>query len=70
MRRTAALADLHGNVHAPDAVLGDPRFAAADRIVVLGDVVAGTFPVETFERVAARTPDEATAHWESERLRA
>ena len=53
MRRTAALADLHGNVHALDAVLGDSRFAAADRIVVLGDVVAGTFPVETFEQVAA-----------------
>jgi len=49
----AALADIHGNVQALDAVLSDPRCRAADRIVVLGDVVAGTFPVETFERLAA-----------------
>jgi predicted phosphodiesterase len=50
---TAALADIHGNVQALDAVLGDPRFATADRIVVLGDVVAGTFPVQTFDRLDA-----------------
>jgi len=50
---TAALADIHGNVQALDAVLADPRFAAAERVVVLGDVVAGTFPAETFDRLAA-----------------
>ncbi len=50
---TAALADIHGNLHALDAVLADPRVAAAERIVVLGDVVAGTFPVETFDRLVA-----------------
>jgi predicted phosphodiesterase len=50
---TAALADIHGNVHALDAVLGDKRFATAERIVVLGDVVAGTFPAETLDRLAA-----------------
>ena len=49
----AALADIHGNVQALDAVLVDPRFASADRVVVLGDVVAGTFPAETFDRLAA-----------------
>lgn len=49
----AALADIHGNIHALDAVLADPRCREADRIVVLGDVVAGTFPVETFDRLAA-----------------
>ncbi|MGH3052661.1 MAG: metallophosphoesterase family protein, partial [Gaiellaceae bacterium] len=47
----AALADIHGNVHALDAVLADPRFAAVEGVVVLGDVVAGTFPVETFDRL-------------------
>jgi predicted phosphodiesterase len=47
----AALADIHGNVHALQAVLADPRFVAADRIVVLGDVVAGTFPAETLDLV-------------------
>jgi predicted phosphodiesterase len=50
---TAALADIHGNVQALDAVLADPRCASADRIVVLGDVIAGTFPAETFDRLAA-----------------
>ena len=50
---TAALADIHGNVQALDAVLADPRFASADRVVVLGDVVAGTFPVETLDRLVA-----------------
>jgi predicted phosphodiesterase len=50
---TAALADIHGNLHALDAVLADPRVAAAERIVVLGDVVAGTFPAETFDRLVA-----------------
>jgi predicted phosphodiesterase len=49
----AALADIDANVHALDAVLGDPRFATAERVVVLGDAVAGTFPPETFDRLAA-----------------
>jgi predicted phosphodiesterase len=50
---TAALADIHGNVHALEAVLADPRLTAAGSIVVLGDVVAGTFPAETFGRLDA-----------------
>lgn len=49
----AALADVHGNVQALDAVLTDPRLAPAEWIVVLGDVVAGTFPAETFDRLVA-----------------
>ena len=61
----AALADIHGNVHALRAVLADDRLAAADRIVVLGDVVAGTFPVETLElgtvRCCHATPDDEEA---------
>jgi predicted phosphodiesterase len=47
----AALADIHGNVHALRAVVADPRFEAVDRVVVLGDVVAGTFPAETLDLV-------------------
>jgi hypothetical protein len=50
---TAALADIHGNLPALEAVLADPRCAAADSVVVLGDVVTGTFPAETFDRVTA-----------------
>ena len=49
---TAAIADIHGNLQALDAVLADPRCQVAERIVVLGDVVTGTFPAETFDRVA------------------
>ena len=49
----AALADIHGNVHALDSVLADSRFAEADRVVVLGDVVAGTFPAEVLELLDA-----------------
>jgi predicted phosphodiesterase len=48
---TAALADIHGNLHALEAVLADPRLAEADRIVVLGDVVTGTLPAETLDRL-------------------
>ena len=47
--RTAALADIHGYAQALAAVLADDRLAAAERIVVLGDVVAGTFPAETLD---------------------
>jgi putative phosphoesterase len=50
--RVAALADIHGNVHALDAVLADPRCRNADLVVVLGDVIAGPFPAETFDRLA------------------
>ncbi|MEX2211145.1 MAG: metallophosphoesterase family protein [Gaiellaceae bacterium] len=49
----AALADIHGNVQALDAVLADRRIAAAERVVVLGDVIAGTFPAETLNRLTA-----------------
>jgi predicted phosphodiesterase len=38
-----ALYDIHGNVDALDAVLADPRAAAADAVVVGGDAVPGTF---------------------------
>jgi predicted phosphodiesterase len=50
--RVAALADIHGNIHALEAVLADPRCSGADLVVVLGDVIAGPFPAETFDRVA------------------
>jgi predicted phosphodiesterase len=50
--RVAALADIHGNVHALAAVLADPRCRTADLVVVLGDVIAGPFPAETFDLLA------------------
>jgi predicted phosphodiesterase len=42
--RVAALYDVHGNLPALEAVLGDPRLADADLIVCGGDLVAGPMP--------------------------
>jgi putative phosphoesterase len=49
--RVAALYDVHGNLPALEAVLGD--VADADVILLGGDVVAGPFPSETLERLRA-----------------
>ena len=49
--RVAALYDVHGNLPALEAVL--PEAAAADLVVVGGDVVGGPFPAETVERLRA-----------------
>jgi len=46
--RVAALYDVHGNLPALDAVLGE---ADADLIVAGGDMVAGPWPSETLERL-------------------
>ena len=47
--RVAVLCDVHGNLPALEAVLADPRFAEADRVVVGGDVVAGPMPRECLD---------------------
>jgi predicted phosphodiesterase len=49
--RVAALYDVHGNVHALEAVLADVERAGVDAIVFGGDIVAGPFPRETLELV-------------------
>lgn len=49
--RIAALYDIHGNVHALEAVLAAVEDADPDLIVVGGDVAGGPFPVETTERL-------------------
>jgi predicted phosphodiesterase len=46
--RVAALYDIHGNLHALDAVLAA---VDADLILVGGDAVAGPWPSETLERL-------------------
>ena len=48
-RRLAALYDVHGNVHALEAVLADVERADVDLVLFGGDVVAGPFPRETVE---------------------
>jgi len=51
--RVAALYDIHGNLHALEAVLAEPDVVAADLIVVGGDFVSGAEPAETFDRLRA-----------------
>jgi predicted phosphodiesterase len=51
--RYAVLADIHGNLHALDAVLAALKDAAVDGYLVAGDLVGyGPFPNECVERVA------------------
>jgi putative phosphoesterase len=75
--RVAALYDIHGMVHALDAVLADPEVAAADAIVIGGDVAAGPFPRATLERLRALgdralwvrgNADRGLAGWAREQL--
>ncbi len=47
--KVAALYDVHGNVHALEAVLGEVQEERPDAIVYGGDVVYGPFPAETLE---------------------
>ena len=49
--RVAALYDVHGNVHALEAVLAEVEEAGVDAIVFGGDIAAGPFPAETLTLV-------------------
>jgi predicted phosphodiesterase len=51
--RVAALYDVHGNLHALQAVLADVREAGVDAIVLGGDDLAGPWPAETAAALAA-----------------
>jgi putative phosphoesterase len=51
--RTALIADIHGNLVALEAVLGDIERRGVDRVVCLGDVAAtGPQPREAIDRIA------------------
>src|ERR1700729_4478298 len=47
----AVLSDIHGVLPALEAVLAEPEVAAADRIVLTGDLAAGPQPRETLDRL-------------------
>ncbi|WP_206788770.1 metallophosphoesterase [Amycolatopsis sp. MtRt-6] len=49
----AVLSDIHGVLPALEAVLAEPDVQAAEKIVLLGDLLAGPLPVETLERLQA-----------------
>ena len=53
MVRVQALYDIHGNIDALDAVLGDPQAADPDIVVVGGDAVPGPFARATLARLEA-----------------
>ncbi|WP_188188176.1 metallophosphoesterase family protein [Nonomuraea sp. SYSU D8015] len=50
--RVAVLSDIHGVLPALEAVLAEPDVAAADLIVLTGDLAAGPMPVETLDLLA------------------
>jgi len=59
--RLAIISDIHANVHALDAVLGDIRTSGADRVLCLGDLVGyNAFPRETLARL--RDHDVPSVH--------
>jgi predicted phosphodiesterase len=51
MRSVAALYDIHGNLPALDAVLGELRADPPDAVVIGGDIAAGPQPVEVLARL-------------------
>ncbi|MFJ1754905.1 metallophosphoesterase family protein [Kitasatospora sp. NPDC088134] len=51
LNRVAVLSDVHGVLPALEAVLAEPEVAAADRIVLTGDVAAGPQPVQVLDRL-------------------
>jgi predicted phosphodiesterase len=48
-KRVAVLSDIHGVLPAFEAVLAEPDFTMADRIVILGDIAAGPQPCEVID---------------------
>ncbi|TDC37795.1 metallophosphoesterase [Micromonospora sp. 15K316] len=52
VNRVAVLSDIHGVLPALEAVLAEPDVAAADLIVLTGDIAAGPQPVEVLDRLA------------------
>ncbi|MFD5819232.1 metallophosphoesterase family protein [Streptomyces sp. NPDC127038] len=49
----AVLSDVHANIPAFEAVLAEPDVAAADLVVLCGDLTWGPEPQETYERIVA-----------------
>ncbi|MGW0829725.1 metallophosphoesterase family protein [Streptomyces prunicolor] len=52
--RVAVLSDIHGVLPALEAVLAEPEVAAADRIVLTGDITAGPQPAEVVDLLRAQ----------------
>lgn len=60
LNTVAVLSDIHGSLPALEAVLAEPDVAAAEAIVLTGDIAAGPQPVEVLDRLAGLGD---RAHW-------
>ena len=65
--RVAVLADIHGNLPALEAVLAEPDVAAADRLVLLGDIALGPLPAESLDLLASLGERAVWVHGNCER---
>ena len=65
--RVAVLADIHGNLPALLAVLAEPDVAAADRVVLLGDIALGPLPAESLDVLAGLGERAVWVHGNCER---
>ncbi|MET7690875.1 metallophosphoesterase family protein [Streptomyces sp. NPDC005483] len=54
LHRVAVLSDIHGVLPALEAVLAEPEVAAADRVVLTGDITAGPQPTEVLSLLRAQ----------------
>lgn len=63
----AVLADIHGNLPALRAVLGEADVAAADAVVLLGDIALGPMPAETLDVLAGLGERAVWVHGNGER---
>jgi predicted phosphodiesterase len=65
--RAAVLADIHGNLPALSAVLGEPDVAGADAVVLLGDIALGPVAAQTLEVLAGLGDRAVWVHGNCER---
>jgi putative phosphoesterase len=63
--RLALISDIHANLLALDAVLGELNEAGIDRIVCLGDVAAGPEPRETIARLRELGCPVVLGNWDT-----
>jgi predicted phosphodiesterase len=63
----AVLADIHGNLPALEAVLSEADVAAADAVVLLGDIALGPMPAETLDVLAGLGERAVWVHGNCER---
>jgi putative phosphoesterase len=63
--RLALISDIHGNLRALDAVLGELDEAGIDRLVCLGDVAAGPEPQKTIARLRQVDCPVVLGNWDT-----